>query len=320
MSIFTKQPEQKAQNKPEQKADTKFAKDEKPINLMTIKYLLALIMFAVLSFDGFLIVQGSLKSTQLNFNRISISENQKVLFMKSVLLAEQVGSVENVKKRWKFRTKLIEIIDDFEKSHNALVNGDRSLHLPYTSSPEVNKIYYEPPISLDSHANNYIKAVRYLIKHSDSQEPGKSDALKYIGEIKKSQRVINALNALIRQYVKENDSQVKTIQNNENMVFASTIFVIIIAGLFIFQPMVQQVKRSFKHLEELNETLEERVKERTQELTRLAESLKAEIEVRIKTEEELRKSEELFRLITENMADLVAVLDLQGRRLYNNPA
>ncbi|HUL51317.1 MAG TPA: PAS domain S-box protein [Candidatus Nitrosotalea sp.] len=38
------------------------------------------------------------------------------------------------------------------------------------------------------------------------------------------------------------------------------------------------------------------------------------------TEEKLRQNEERFRRITENMADLVAVLDVQGRRLYNSPS
>jgi len=36
--------------------------------------------------------------------------------------------------------------------------------------------------------------------------------------------------------------------------------------------------------------------------------------------EALRQSEERFRLIMDNLADLVAVLDLQGHRLYNSPS
>jgi PAS domain S-box-containing protein len=39
-----------------------------------------------------------------------------------------------------------------------------------------------------------------------------------------------------------------------------------------------------------------------------------------KAEAALRESEEMFRLITESMSDLVAVLDLNGRRLYNSPS
>jgi len=37
-------------------------------------------------------------------------------------------------------------------------------------------------------------------------------------------------------------------------------------------------------------------------------------------EEHLRQSEEQFRLIAENVADMIAVMDLEGRRIYNSPA
>ncbi|MBI1803442.1 MAG: response regulator [Ignavibacteriae bacterium] len=38
------------------------------------------------------------------------------------------------------------------------------------------------------------------------------------------------------------------------------------------------------------------------------------------SEEKLRKSEEQFRLISENVADLIAVLDREGRRIYSSPS
>ena len=37
-------------------------------------------------------------------------------------------------------------------------------------------------------------------------------------------------------------------------------------------------------------------------------------------EEKIRQSEEQFRLISENVADMIAVLDLDGRRIYNSPS
>lgn len=40
----------------------------------------------------------------------------------------------------------------------------------------------------------------------------------------------------------------------------------------------------------------------------------------IEADRALREKETFFRLIAENMADLVAVLDLEGRRLYNSPS
>jgi len=39
-----------------------------------------------------------------------------------------------------------------------------------------------------------------------------------------------------------------------------------------------------------------------------------------KAEKALRESEDMFRMITENISDLIAVVDLDGRRLYNSPS
>src|SRR5258706_10097999 len=41
---------------------------------------------------------------------------------------------------------------------------------------------------------------------------------------------------------------------------------------------------------------------------------------RSQSEVRLRESEEQFRLIAENITDLIAVLDLEGRRIYNSPS
>ncbi len=49
-------------------------------------------------------------------------------------------------------------------------------------------------------------------------------------------------------------------------------------------------------------------------------SIGADITEYRRTTEALRRREEQFRLIMENLADLVALLDLEGRRLYNSPS
>src|SRR5271169_6172973 len=82
-----------------------------------------------------------------------------------------------------------------------------------------------------------------------------------------------------------------------------------------------------RKLEQYRQRLQEDVAARTAELVRVNanltaanEALLSEIAERKRTEDKLRESEELSRLITENVADLIAVLDLEGRRVYNSPS
>jgi PAS domain S-box-containing protein len=63
-----------------------------------------------------------------------------------------------------------------------------------------------------------------------------------------------------------------------------------------------QVDAAEKELREKNAALEKEIKER-----KIA-------------EEKLRRSEEQLRLITENVDDMIAILDLDGKRIYNNPS
>jgi PAS domain S-box-containing protein len=47
-------------------------------------------------------------------------------------------------------------------------------------------------------------------------------------------------------------------------------------------------------------------------------ALENEIKERKRVEEMLRRSEEQLRLVTENVEDMIAILDLDGKRIYNN--
>jgi diguanylate cyclase (GGDEF)-like protein/PAS domain S-box-containing protein len=73
-------------------------------------------------------------------------------------------------------------------------------------------------------------------------------------------------------------------------------------------------------LRQAHDHLEVQVSERTLELTDTNLRLHDEVAERKRVEAQIRESENKFRLITENIGDLVAVLDINGRRLYNSPS
>ena len=70
----------------------------------------------------------------------------------------------------------------------------------------------------------------------------------------------------------------------------------------------------------MNENLELEVLRRTASLDKSNQDLIAEIAKHKEAEEAKNRSDQLFRSIAENSADLIAVVDKAGHRIYNNPA
>jgi diguanylate cyclase (GGDEF)-like protein/PAS domain S-box-containing protein len=69
-----------------------------------------------------------------------------------------------------------------------------------------------------------------------------------------------------------------------------------------FKKELEEVKKSELQMMGLNEELEKQIARREQ------------------VDRDLAAQEEFFRLIAENVEDFIAVLDLQGRRIYNSPS
>jgi diguanylate cyclase (GGDEF)-like protein/PAS domain S-box-containing protein len=69
-----------------------------------------------------------------------------------------------------------------------------------------------------------------------------------------------------------------------------------------FRNQLDAAKRSEADMQTLNEDLEKQIARRKQ------------------ADKELTEQEEFFRLIAENVEDFIAVLDLNGRRIYNSPS
>jgi PAS domain S-box-containing protein len=78
--------------------------------------------------------------------------------------------------------------------------------------------------------------------------------------------------------------------------------------------------RNFVELQSHLAGLENCVFERTEDARKALDTVQRELEERRKSEAQLRRNEELLRLITDNAADLIAVVDAAGNRLYNSPS
>ncbi len=104
------------------------------------------------------------------------------------------------------------------------------------------------------------------------------------------------------------------IQKQQNLMYL--LVVIVLLALFL----IIAIYYGYKSKQKLNKELENKVAVRTHELNDAYSQLLTELSEREKAETKLRQSEEQFRLISENVADMIAVLDLDGKRTYSSPS
>jgi len=93
-----------------------------------------------------------------------------------------------------------------------------------------------------------------------------------------------------------------------------------IAGLRGVCVDITEIKTLENELKSSNEQLESRVAERTAELAASNEELRREVSERLRVEEELRRSEELFRTIFETAADRMFIKNRSLQYTFVNPA
>jgi len=104
---------------------------------------------------------------------------------------------------------------------------------------------------------------------------------------------------------------------------ALTLFLVLsLAAVVIQRMMFEAVRReqAESELRRLNEELELKVLQRTASLDQSNRDLTAEVARHRDAEEAKSRADQLFRSIAENSADLIAVVDQSGHRIYNNPA
>jgi PAS domain S-box-containing protein len=92
----------------------------------------------------------------------------------------------------------------------------------------------------------------------------------------------------------------------------------VVGAVFAHEDTTELV-RAKEALQKAHDELEVRVQERTAELVQANEALRVEIAERARAEEALRKSEQNFRDMAENLLDGVAIVDENAYHIYVNP-
>ncbi len=269
---------------------------------LTLRCLLALVIVGGLALANYLLLRGEIHANEVSLELLSLSGHQRTLLQSSGLLAHDLVTEDDAEKRGGLQEELLDTAEELEKAHFRLVKFD-----PLDAGkplPEVQNIYENAPWLLDTEVRNYLTHLRQLARDEDAELTLVNPLYRYIRDVGRGRQIIDGLNEVVVLYQLASQQRAVRLRQMARWTLGSTWVVLGFTGLFVFRPMVREVKQNVGELRRLNETLEVRVAERT-----------AVAEQRAR---KLADSEALYQSLVESLPMAVVRRDLRGRVSYVN--
>lgn len=215
-----------------------------PARRLTVLYIAALSLVALLLVTGQWLVQWSI-ARQLSDSRvINIAGRQRMLsqqISKLVLQIQRDGLSEAREQ------ELSVALHAWQTAHQGLRSGDVELGLPGQNTAEVVAMLNR----IEPHFAAMSRAVEALL----AAAPG-ADVEPYVQDVmRREPAFLSGMDRIVGQYESEAHNRVATLQLMESVILAVTLGVLAVEGLLIFRPAAQQIRSYVAQLRSTNEQL-----------------------------------------------------------------
>lgn len=217
------------------------------MNKMTLTYLSALGIIALLSIASSITLKKSISSQETHAAVIHLTSKQRFLSQNIAIYSLCLVSAKDTAEAEALRQDLLTTILTIETVHKGLIYGDQSLHLTGKQSPQIRALYFEQPVHLDKKMNRYLAEAKALAHEPPTKLTPENPHLRTIlNEF--AVDLADSLDIIGNQLQKESEGGNKKLQALETVVLGITVFVLIIIGLYIFRPMVNRIQEESSKL------------------------------------------------------------------------
>ena len=269
---------------------------------LTIRYVLTFVLLAGLQLGTYFIFRAQIEISR-SFGAVyaEIANQRSLLQGTSALSGKLVSDDADQQERDRVRSKINETIASLQTTHqDLLIDKSGKQGLPQV----VRAIYFDPPWLFDSQFQTYIAELRALAKEPDTELSRSNPHFQAIRQTAMSGRMVDALNQVASEYQKRDDQETDFLQWWAIWDAGSTILVLGLSVLLVFQPMVRRVHQDIDLLWRLKGNLEQLVAERSALADKHASALAI--------------SEALYRSLVDHFPLQVNRKDLQGRFTFVN--
>lgn len=231
----------------------------------TKRYILALILIALLSTGTFYILDLALKTSNFTALIVNKSAKQRMFSQRIASFSQQYYSCtylkQNCSEHETIQLTLEEAMNEMRQANNALSSGNIKKEVEIKLSTTMAEIYFGD-INLKKRVDDYLDLAKKLTKIQTQEEA--IEVLDHL--LLLSNPLLVDLNTAVFQYQKEGEENIANIRYLETLAWLLTLFALLIEVIFIFQPMANSIKLFIQKERSQNDRLEQEIKLRTYSL------------------------------------------------------
>ncbi|MBM4056085.1 MAG: response regulator [Planctomycetes bacterium] len=209
---------------------------------MTLKYIFALGIIAMLSIASFFTLNKVISSQETNAAVINVTNKQRFLAQNIAIFSLVLANTKDEAGINALRQDLLATINEMENAHKGLIYGNESMNLPGKRSPQVHAFYFENPMNLDKQIYNYLAEALILANEPSTVLNSFNPHLLFILN-DFAANLVESLNVVVDQLQKESEESNRRLQILEVIVLGTTLFALIAVALYIFHPMVKKIRQ-----------------------------------------------------------------------------
>lgn len=242
---------------------------------ITIKYLIALSLIAMLSTIAYSVLQKVLVESENTAYLVNISGKQRMLSQHLALDIYKLYNLSYINKNSNeleissIKNLLIKNSKEMLNANEILSTGKSSDKTIYILSNNINNIYFGD-MNLAFKVKNYNRIVETAL--NSKNEKDFLDALTNISN--QSESLMIDLNSTVLEYQKEGEEKIKDIKSIETFIWILTFIILLLEIFFIFRPLAKYIVELTDSKNSILNSMQNEIEARTLHLRNANDKLK----------------------------------------------